>query len=56
MKIIAIILIIIFSFLIPLALVFVLAALRMSGLCSEEEREREVEMMKKLQNNKEDKE
>ena len=55
MKTITILLIIIFSFLIPLALISVLAALRMSGLCSEAEREEE-EMMRKTENNKENKE
>ena len=41
MKVLAIIAIAVLSILIPLSLVIILAAIRMSGLCSEEERKLE---------------
>ena len=51
MNFIAVFLITILSFLIPLALVFVLAAIQISGVCSEEEREEEEWVMRQMQNN-----
>lgn len=55
MKVLAIIAIAILSILIPLFLIVALSAIRMSGLCSEEERKMEEDAMRKMEN-KENKE